>query len=107
MQRISFKSLGSIISILISVLILLLVGSSLVRIGRQSREAGIRVAGQAIERAVMQCYALEGAYPPSLQYLEDNYGLIINEDKYVYLYEPVAGNIHPIIGVQFPGSVTE
>ena len=107
MQRISIKSLGSIVSILISVLILLFVGSSLVRLGRQSREAGIRVAGQAIERAVMQCYALEGAYPPDLQYLEDNYGLIIDENKYVYLYEPVAGNIHPIIGVQFPGSVTE
>lgn len=107
MKRISFKSLGSIVSILISVLILLFVGSSLVRLERQSREAGIRVAGQAIERAVMQCYALEGAYPPSLQYLEENYGLIINENKYVYLYEPVAGNIHPIIGVQFPGSVTE
>jgi len=107
MRRISYKSLGTLISILISLVIILMVGSSLLRLSRQSREAGLQVASDALERAVMQCYALEGAYPPSLQYLSDNYGLIVDQNKYVYLYEPVAGNIHPIIGVQFPGSVDE
>lgn len=107
MKRISYKSLGTLIAILVSLLIILMVGSSLIRLNRQSREAGLRVAGEALERAVMQCYALEGAYPPSLDYLVENYGLLVNQGKYVYLYEPVAGNIHPIIGVQFPGSVGE
>lgn len=107
MRRISYKSTGTVISILVSVLILVMVSVSLARISRESREAGLRVAGEALERAVMQCYALEGAYPPDLQYLIDNYGLVIDTRKYVYLYEPVAGNIHPIIRVQFPGSGDE
>ena len=34
---------------------------------------------------VAQCYALEGRYPADLQYLEDNYGLVLNKDKYVYV----------------------
>lgn len=107
MRRISFKLLSTIISVVVSLLILLMVGNNLANLSRQSREAGLRVAGEALERAVMQCYALEGAYPPSLQYLADNYGLIVDQNKYVYQYEPVAGNIHPIIGVRFPGSVDE
>jgi len=107
MRRISFKLLGTIISVVVSLLILLMVGNNLASLSRQSKEAGLRVAGEALERSVMQCYALEGAYPPSLQYLIDNYGLIVDQNKYVYQYEPVAGNIHPIIGVRFPGSVDE
>lgn len=107
MRRISFKLLGTIVSVVVSLLILLTVGNNLARLSRQSRAAGLRVAGEALERAVMQCYALEGAYPPDLQYLVENYGLIVDQEKYVYQYEPVAGNIHPIIGVRFPGSVDE
>jgi competence protein ComGC len=105
MRRISFKSLGTIVAILVSLLILLAVGNSLIRLDQKSREVGLTISANAIERSVMQCYALEGAYPPNLKYLEDNYGLILNRQTYVYLYEVVAGNIHPIIGVQLPGSV--
>lgn len=107
MRHFNFKSLGTLIAIAVSVLILVFAGSSLARLARQSREAGLRVALQAVERAVMLCYALEGAFPPDLQYLVDHYGLIVNKDKFVYLYEPVAANIRPIIRVQDPGSAGE
>ncbi|NLC84251.1 MAG: hypothetical protein GX749_04135, partial [Ruminococcaceae bacterium] len=46
------------------------------------------------------CYALEGAYPPALEYLEANYGLIIDRENYDYYYEVVGANIRPIIEVQ-------
>jgi hypothetical protein len=82
---------------------LLSVGRSLARLNERSREAGLQAAKDALERAVMQCYALEGAYPTSLTYLEANYGLILDPDRYVYQYESVADNIHPLVGVQFPG----
>jgi hypothetical protein len=103
MRRISFKMIGTGLAVAISLLILLIAAGGLIRLGIRSREAGRTVAREAIERAVMQCYALEGAYPPNLDYLSQNYGLILDESRYVYLYEVVAGNIHPIIGVQFPG----
>ena len=103
MRLFSFKTIGTFVAVIVSVMILIVVGNSLLNIGQQSRTTGLAVAEQALEKAVMQCYALEGAYPPNLEYLEQNYGLIIDRQKYVYQYDVVAGNIHPIIGIQFPG----
>lgn len=107
MRRFPFKIVVTFIVVLVSLMTLLMVGRSLLRLDERSREAGREVAEAAIERAVMQCYALEGMYPPDLAYLQKNYGLILDQDQYVYLYEIVAGNIHPIIGVQLPGEQGE
>ena len=52
-----------------------------------------------VEKYAIQCYATEGAYPPNIQYLEEHYGLILNEEKYIYEYEPVAENIKPVIQI--------
>lgn len=30
----------------------------------------------ALERSISQCYAVEGSYPPSLEYLKQHYGLL-------------------------------
>lgn len=53
---------------------------------------------EAIRKAAVQCYAIEGSYPP-LDYLVENYGLIINESAYYYHYEIIASNIMPVIAV--------
>ncbi len=58
-------------------------------------------AGQmqdAIERAVVQCYALEGAYPPDIKYLE-NYGIAIDETELFVDYQPQGSNLRPAIFV--------
>lgn len=52
-----------------------------------------------IRKYAIFCYAQEGAYPEDLSYLEDNYGLIIDEDKYIYYYQIFASNIMPDIEV--------
>lgn len=54
---------------------------------------------RAIERAAVQCYALEGHYPPDLDYLQQNYGIKLDEDKYHYEYSVFASNIRPYISV--------
>jgi len=59
---------------------------------------------EAIERACIQCYALEGSYPPDLEYLGKNYGLILNNDKYFYYYEIFASNVMPYVEVYERGS---
>ena len=33
----------------------------------------------ALERSISQCYAVEGSYPPSLEYLKQHYGLLYDE----------------------------
>jgi hypothetical protein len=50
-------------------------------------------------KAAVQCYALEGSYPPDLNYLKDHYGVILNETKYFYFYEAQGSNILPKIMV--------
>lgn len=52
---------------------------------------------QSVQNAVMHCYALEGSYPPSLDYLHDNYGLILDKQHYVYEYQTFASNLPPDI----------
>lgn len=52
-----------------------------------------------IQRFAVQCYASEGSYPPNLEYLEENYGLLLNREKYNYIYSVFASNIVPDIVV--------
>lgn len=54
---------------------------------------------KAVKRATVQCYAIEGMYPPDIKYLENNYGIIINHKRYIVHYEAFAANIMPDISV--------
>lgn len=58
----------------------------------------VRSVEDAIQKAAVQCYAIEGSYP-TLEYLVRNYGLVINESAYYYHYEVMASNIMPEIAV--------
>lgn len=49
----------------------------------------------AIERNIIHCYALEGFYPPSLEYMETHYGLIYDKDMFLVDYQPIASNLYP------------
>ncbi|MDR0519093.1 MAG: hypothetical protein LBG82_03460 [Clostridiales Family XIII bacterium] len=71
------------------------------QLGMEQQGESMEIAKEAIVRATVQCYSLEGRYPPSLGYLEDNYGLTLDRGKYVYHYEPFGENIMPRIGL-FP-----
>ena len=58
-----------------------------------------RALAAAVERSARQCYVVEGFYPPSLTYLEENYGLQINTDEYRVVYSVFASNIAPSVRV--------
>lgn len=64
-----------------------------------SNMQNINLLRQSARRAVVQCYAIEGAYPPDVEYLEENYGLEYNHDKYFIDYEIFASNIMPNVDV--------
>lgn len=66
--------------------------------GRMDKE-GTETLRSAIARACVQCYAIEGRYPPSVQYLEENYGIRIDRDRFYVFYEGFASNIMPDITV--------
>jgi hypothetical protein len=62
------------------------------------REAAAQLE-KSVRRAAMVCYALEGRYPESLSYLKDNYGIMIDEEKFAVHYDIFASNIMPEIFV--------
>ena len=51
-----------------------------------------------LERA-MQCCAVEGSYPQSIEYLEQNYGLSVNHSDFNIYYDCYADNIVPSVVV--------
>lgn len=53
----------------------------------------------SINKAISLCYSIEGSYPPSIEYLIDNYGLSLDKTKYVVHYEIFASNIAPEVEV--------
>ena len=66
---------------------------------QNSEAERLRITEDNLRRAVVSCYALEGRYPPDIDYLQREYGLQINEEKYIVHYEIFAENIMPDITV--------
>ena len=54
---------------------------------------------EVLRRAAVACYAAEGIYPPDLAYLEEHYGIQINEERYMVTYDALAENLMPDITV--------
>ena len=53
----------------------------------------------AVMRDVTYCYTVEGAYPESLEYLEEHYGLTYDEELFFVDYRISGANIFPEITV--------
>ncbi len=54
---------------------------------------------ETLRRSCVACYAAEGVYPPSLDYLKERYGLQIDEERYTVKYSAFAENLMPDITV--------
>ena len=61
------------------------------------------VQKEAIRKAAVSCYAIEGRYPESLNYIRNNYGVIVNEEDFTIDYDVFASNIMPSISVKVKG----
>lgn len=65
---------------------------------RDSGDKGREQLETALRRAAVACYAAEGIYPPTLDYLTEHYGVRIGEN-YIVFYEIFASNLMPDITV--------
>lgn len=54
---------------------------------------------EVLKEAAVACYSVEGFYPPSLEYLEEHYGVQIDRRHFVVRYTPIAENLMPDITV--------
>lgn len=69
------------------------------KIGSSSENMEEQLVLDAVRRAALTCYAVEGTYPQSLEELERGYGLAYNKDAYIVSYDAFASNIMPNIQV--------
>ena len=58
-----------------------------------------QVLEDALTRSITQCYALEGMYPPSLDYLVDNYGLTYDHEHFFVDYTYIGSNLRPDVTI--------
>lgn len=93
------KELGWLARLMLIGAMIAVFAFSLMRLDKGSTEIQRQQLEDSIRRACISCYSLEGIYPPTLQYLEDNYGLQINDKHYAVFYDIFAENIMPDITV--------
>jgi len=96
--RFDFKVLGMGLLALIMVVMVVGMMRPLNTVGDPTKRAS--KIEQIIDKAMIQCYALEGSYPGSLESLT-SYGVVIDKTSYNYYFEAIGSNIKPIIKV-FP-----
>ena len=59
----------------------------------------VKQLDSSIRKAVLTCYAAEGVYPPTVEYLKQNYGIQIDEERFTAFYEVHGDNLMPEITV--------
>ena len=93
----ALRSYGVGLGLFLVILVVLINGLS----STQKASAGEQkeMLESSIYRAVVSCYALEGSYPESMEYLIENYNVRIDEEKYVVHYMIFASNIMPDIDI--------
>ena len=62
-------------------------------------EEAMQQLEESLRRSAVACYAAEGVYPPDPAYLEEHYGVQIDEKRFVVYYDAFASNMMPDITV--------
>jgi len=85
-------------------LLLLVCVQAFGHLDRMQEKEETRMVRDAVLKATVTCYAVEGAYPDSLDYLKEHYKLSYNEDRYFVTYDSFASNRIPDIYVTERGA---
>lgn len=79
--------------------IALLFFTALSNISSGQDEKALEQLEDALRKTAVACYAAEGVYPPTLEYMEEHYGIQIDRQRYIVHYQVFAANIMPDITV--------
>lgn len=88
------------VTYIILIIVIVIFAKAITNFVDTSSETDTSVIEDSIDSALMQCYALEGAYPSDLHHLQD-YGIWFNEEDYYYYYEYIDGGIMPMVEVVY------
>ncbi len=90
---------GLVCTVLAFVLLLAAAWGLVDRVDETSEEEQLQLVYDAVRSALVTCYATEGSYPSSLEYLKTHYGLAYDESRFLVFYDAFASNILPDIRV--------
>ena len=90
---------AAILPIIFTVVIMLMVVYGLQQTSESSSAEGLRILEDSLRRAVVMNYAIEGRYPESIEYIEENFGIHIDRTRFAVHYRVFASNILPEITV--------
>ena len=88
-----------IVSIVIFLLIFLCFWFAVSSFSTRTKAEELQTLDAALTRIITHCYAVEGNYPESLDYLKKNYGLTYDEDKFYIDYQALGANIMPDVTI--------
>ena len=57
------------------------------------------ILDKALSRSITQCYAIEGTYPPDLDYLVEHYGLCYDSETFFIDYRYIGSNLRPDVTI--------
>ena len=86
-------------AILPAALVFLLFFAALSNLEKGQRQEGREQLEEAVRRSAVACYAAEGIYPDDIAYLQEHYGIQIDEERYTVVYKVFASNLMPDITV--------
>ncbi len=99
----NYRNRGVWLSVLLGLCVFAIVAaivlSAVSRASEASDREGLKLAEDAIRKAAVSVYALEGAYPATYEDLKAQSGIAVDEEKYIVQYEIFASNIMPEITV--------
>ncbi len=88
-----------IISIIVFIIFWIIIYRGLDSVDSAGQGLGMEALEDALTRSLTHSYATTGAYPTSVEEIQERYGIQIDEDKYIVHYEAFASNIMPDISV--------
>jgi len=108
MNRFASKSFGDyrkskkifrLLPLVLGILVIMLFLSGVNYISDSSADKQFESLSNAITRDIAQCYAVEGAYPPSLDYIVEHYGLTYDSNMFFVDYQAIGSNIYPDVTI--------
>jgi len=81
------------------VLMLLFFVTAVSNVKEGQQEEGRQQLEDALRRTAVAVYAAEGVYPPDLSYMQEHYGIRVDETRYKVIYEVIGSNLMPDITV--------
>lgn len=98
-RKINFNVIKVIVMFFVLLAVVFCLYKAVAKMGNNQQAESLKQLDRSIRKATMTCYATEGVYPPTIQYLKDNYGIQVDESRFVVFYEVFGENMMPDITV--------